>query len=829
MAVNTNQNQSYAETLRELRATRMQQLRQSSTQTQISSRHTSMLSSINNIMSKQLQYAIKMESSQRASSQQLVSVNRNLNNLSSTLSRSLSNFAATVARGANRGASAAGGAIADTASAAGSIATSIASGIGRVLPMAIAGYVVKAVTWDNMSEQTRDRISGSMGKLFSKAFQEIDSTELGHTITEALTPAFQQVKKLYGKAGENIDAVRDKVSSPGESGQRDNGPMSETEKQIRRAKVIAKARAQTGEDIYDTFSDLRENLPDIGPIPTKKVVAAVGTAGIAAGAAQVMVPDIFSSKKPPSKATEEALKTMKKFNFKGKEGLLASRLFNRASASGSAGLRFLKAFKEYKLGMSGAFIVLGGIIHFMDYKYLKDEIKAMSDEGIFNQDEVDYLIGRLKAEQWGQFFGSGFGGTLGAISGSFVGPAGTVGVGIAGSMVGSEVMGSAATAAYDLMNKRPESLNTDVSEESFPTTKKLFKKGYGLDNEKPNTVSEGKPQANVTPDVRDLPYGNDDVYRQIVGKHEGGALGYDAVFGAYSQTQLEDYKKEAGAKGKKVSEMTIGEAIAFGYSRGGNRGALGKYQFMPKTLEGLYAKAGLKKTDLFNAENQDKLFYKFTKLNGEFLENNGIQATPFNLRLAHAIGQGGAIKMLKAEKETPNKVPADVLGGVFLDQKSSEYKTNRQLHSEGKGNTRNVTVTSYMARLRKQLGGDGGGQSQVASAGLNDTSNTKPDQATAQIPEETPEEKRRKKLTNLFENTKAAFDPEKIKSDLLESLEIAKTVMMGNGESGGTTVINNDNSVNSSGGGGGSAPVASGGKAVRPDYALNNFEHNSMV
>lgn len=62
---------------------------------------------------------------------------------------------------------------------------------------------------------------------------------------------------------------------------------------------------------------------------------------------------------------------------------------------------------------------------------------------------------------------------------------------------------------------------------------------------------------------------------------------------------------------KPLSEYTIAEVMKFQSqarsSTAGQLYATGLYQVIPTTLKGIYAKAGLKSTDLYSASNQDKI------------------------------------------------------------------------------------------------------------------------------------------------------------------------------------------------------------------------------
>ncbi len=74
---------------------------------------------------------------------------------------------------------------------------------------------------------------------------------------------------------------------------------------------------------------------------------------------------------------------------------------------------------------------------------------------------------------------------------------------------------------------------------------------------------------------------------------------------------------------KPLSEYTIGEVMAFqsrSRDANGQLWATGRYQIIPSTLKGLYEKAGLKTSDLYNKENQDKLGWQLM-LNRKNLRN----------------------------------------------------------------------------------------------------------------------------------------------------------------------------------------------------------------
>lgn len=71
--------------------------------------------------------------------------------------------------------------------------------------------------------------------------------------------------------------------------------------------------------------------------------------------------------------------------------------------------------------------------------------------------------------------------------------------------------------------------------------------------------------------------------------------------------------KPYGLLTKPLTQYTIGEVMAFQAnprSGAGQLWATGRYQIIPTTLSGLLSKSGLKRSDLYNEANQDKLAWQ---------------------------------------------------------------------------------------------------------------------------------------------------------------------------------------------------------------------------
>lgn len=170
-----------------------------------------------------------------------------------------------------------------------------------------------------------------------------------------------------------------------------------------------------------------------------------------------------------------------------------------------------------------------------------------------------------------------------------------------------------------------------------------------------------QPTVNKTPAER---------LREVIGKGEGGKAGYDAIYGFPNAGGDKTIPSKFG--GRNISQLTIGEVIKLSEERSkNNRGAVGKYQFLSSTLKGNLKDAGLSDKDVFSPEAQDKLFDVLTKKNEASLLKAGFVPSESRIHLAHSIGVGGALKVLRAD---PTQNLAQTLGF-----KGDALKTNPHL------------------------------------------------------------------------------------------------------------------------------------------------------
>jgi len=249
---------------------------------------------------------------------------------------------------------------------------------------------------------------------------------------------------------------------------------------------------------------------------------------------------------------------------------------------------------------------------------------------------------------------------------------------------------SLATSAERMMmnqnNKdRAQNLTPTYSQEQITATKEHILNGGSPSKELLDFHNQTNGGA-VTPTSTG---GN---LQTVIGKNEGGAAGYDAIYG-YSNAGG-DKSIPAANGGRNLSQLTIGEALKIGDSRmKDNAGALGKYQFLPNTLRSAMKTAGLDESKPFSAENQDKLFEALKQDNAKLLKAEGVPVTDSNLYLAHAVGAGKVPDLLNPANQ--DKIAADVVG---LAKGSAARKTNPQLEQP---------VKDYVASISGNVPGVG--------------------------------------------------------------------------------------------------------------------------
>jgi hypothetical protein len=242
-------------------------------------------------------------------------------------------------------------------------------------------------------------------------------------------------------------------------------------------------------------------------------------------------------------------------------------------------------------------------------------------------------------------------------------------------------------------------MNTEAPPSTTPSTTPSKSTNPGMYALRPTGPGNStKPQRQYTEAEKQAGF---DV-RERIGQSEGGATGYNATYGFGAGKQDEMIRLKFGKKygnNVQLTDLTIEDALTYARQRGENKGALGRYQFMPKTLEGLLDGAGLSKKDKFSAENQDKLYNVFSNRNASALHEAGFQATAENLHLSHFAGAKGAVRILKAD---PNTLVGTAMGHkekLANGEDNPVWKTNKSVF--------NQTVGQYRANLSKMHGSEG--------------------------------------------------------------------------------------------------------------------------
>lgn len=142
---------------------------------------------------------------------------------------------------------------------------------------------------------------------------------------------------------------------------------------------------------------------------------------------------------------------------------------------------------------------------------------------------------------------------------------------------------------------------------------------------------------------------------------------------------------------KKLSEYTIGEVMGFQSRPRDNTGQLwatGRYQIIPSTLEGIYNKAGLSKSDKYDKKNQDKLGFQLM-LNRKPIKNyiNGaVPDTTENL-------QSAALQM------------SMIWSSIGVPYAVNGKKKNQSYYPNDKASVDTETIQIKLRELREKLGG----------------------------------------------------------------------------------------------------------------------------
>lgn len=501
----TSQNQGFIEQLREMRNTRMQQLRQSGQQATLLNRQITAMTTLNKTMEAVLRaqtsstVALKdINNKQSNISRQNEQMSKSINNLASSITRSMGSMASAVGRGASGAASAVGSAGGSVVGAASSVASGVASSLAKVLPFAIAGVVGKMALWDKMDDSVKKDLTDSFGNLVESIFGSIDTsgiTKVMEPITKelgivfgALGDTFNALIKRFEKLPESIEKVSEKMD---QAANKIKDTFDSLSKNFEKYEIKFKALEKTINDLTPTVNGVGTAVGVVGAgaaavggkkiydkargvpvaatnIPQAATAAAAPATGATIAASKLSTannPKILSDKE--MKIMQQTFDNMKKFGLKKDIfGLLGGRLITNIGGA------FVQAVIKYKL--TGIALV-SFALKYVEYSYIANEIDVMTEYGYITNDEAKWLKGYIGTESFASAAGSVIVGTLGAVGGSVAGPVGTAVGGVSGAIAGAGAGADVGRAAYELINPMPETLkSTDYQqlyEDRLPKTK----------------------------------------------------------------------------------------------------------------------------------------------------------------------------------------------------------------------------------------------------------------------------------------------------------------------------------------------------------------------
>jgi hypothetical protein len=699
MAVEEKANVAYVEQLREMRAQRMMQLRQGNDQKQQFSLMTRALNSVAAATNTQTRVATQNLREQQAVVRQTRELSKDFRALSSSITRSIGGLTAAIGRGIGGTASLAGRGVAATAGTAVNLTSSIMSVLGRVLPVALVGIVGKAFVWDNLSTDTKDKLTNALGKLFTNIFSTLKPVfaKLGETIKSV----FEDIGIELSATMAGIKAVMSKS-------------MGDLSTSLSTSLAPLRKSFEGIEEFVGTAGRFKEKITpnfDMGNISVGDVVTASGAVLAGKGLYDLArggtTPKGISG--PVIVVTDDIKKAyslLAQNKMSPTPGnIVGARIIVEAEkAGGSAAKNFLRFVYDYKIANILG-VVVPAAMYLWGVSEIEEILSKMERENLITPEEKQYFLSSGKTISATSAASSVLLSTLAmyATRGMGGGKVSTMVSGGLGGTVGAkfgEYVGRPLHEIGEFLGitpKRPASLDrqTVTGTSTVEEMRRLTdERRSSVPQPYTNSVMPNGPTGSNTFDMN--------TYRNMIGIHEAGATAYDAMFGVHSEADVKKYMAEK-TNNKRLTEMTIGEAIALQKSMAGtNRQAMGRYQFMD--VEKAAYLAGLSHKERMSPENQDKMFAAYTKANADRLKDLGITPTAFTLRLAHAVGPDGAKLLLDANKSTPGALPADVLGLPMYDKQGKIHPqrlTNPQL--AGLGKYKGQTVSSYLATMNEKV------------------------------------------------------------------------------------------------------------------------------
>jgi hypothetical protein len=165
--------QSYIESIKQMREMRTQQLRAANDQRLSNAKTNSTLSaltstinSFNKTIVSQNKVTTENLNQQKIGFRQNQRVIESVNNLAKSMVSTITNLTSTIARGALGAAKTGAGAAVD-------VGGGLLSGVARVLPLGIVGLLGKIFLWDNLDASSKSKLTKALGGLFSGLFDNL--------------------------------------------------------------------------------------------------------------------------------------------------------------------------------------------------------------------------------------------------------------------------------------------------------------------------------------------------------------------------------------------------------------------------------------------------------------------------------------------------------------------------------------------------------------------------------------------------------------------------------------------------------------------------------
>jgi len=662
----TSQNQGFIEQLREMRATRTQQLRQGNQEAALLNKQITALTNLDrtmravlktqNISSNSLR---DINTKQNNMIRQTDQMSKSINNLSTSITRSIGNLASSAVRGTGSAVGSAGGAVVGAAS---SVSSAIVSGLVKTLPFAIAGVIGKMFVYDKMDESTKKELGDSFGGLMSSIFGGLDTSEFG----KAIKPITKEIGIVFGALGDTLGSITDKLSGLVKKlpagVEKVGNAVEKVGDVIKNPPAEVRAIGRMANDVANVVSGVVSgtSLPEYETVKTG--VATVGAGAIAAGTVAVGknalgapkpgAPSPAAVSSSPTNSTiykpnqfagwmetpankEAAKEITKKGEKVTKVALVGARLFAKLSLAGGKYMAEL-AKLVYKTKFGGFFGWAGILVQAGVWWYVQSVLDEMAPEpmgdGTLSKEEY-YILTKQAAETAlvtgaastvGSSFGFGAGMLLGGRTRSKkVAAYASTGLSFAGGVAGS-------TFAEFLLNSNrslPESLTSESgvsNNNSVLTTATSARDAREARKERPGAA---KPQGAINPSPASSSSSNN---------------GFERFKGAIGRAETESEPDPYRARNRAGSS------------------ASGKYQVIKDTFE-RYSKIkgspvyGMTFEEFQNSspEIQEALMDYMLQDYNRILTAGKVPINEKTLYLAHFLGPETAVKVYNADPYDP--------------------------------------------------------------------------------------------------------------------------------------------------------------------------------